>query len=154
MEPALARLVSLFESTYSGFNFDFMTQKLYKLGVSISIYEGWFAGGTKNGRAVLPSVSYRNHNPGNLRSSPFQLGVRDGFAYFYNDDIGFYALLYDLWIKASGRSTSGLKASSTLKDLIFVYAPPIENNSSAYLEFILRETGFKETTKLSELLAN
>lgn len=131
-----------------------MTGKLYRLGLAIAMYEGWFAGPSGRDGNSYPSVSYRNHNPGNLRSSFFQLGQRDGFAFFYNDDVGFSALLYDLLIKASGKSTTGLKADSTLRELIFKYAPPVENDSEAYLSFILQQTGFSADLRLKDLLTD
>jgi hypothetical protein len=129
-----------------------MTGKLYRLATAIAFYEGWHASGTGNSIPESGSVSYRNHNPGNLRSSSFQLGVRNGFAYFYNDEIGFVALLYDLWIKASGKSTTGLTPNSTIREFVHKYAPPVENDSEAYLEFILHQTGFKDDMQLGELL--
>ena len=131
-----------------------MTAKLYRLALAIALYEGWEPDNSVASVPEAGSASYRNHNPGNLRSSPFQLGERGGFAYFYNDDIGFSALLYDLWIKAKGKSTTGLKATSTIREFIFKYAPPVENDSEAYLAFILQQTGFAENLQLGQLLEN
>lgn len=129
-----------------------MTEKLYRLAYAISLYEGWDPLAPTGSGNSFGSASYRNHNPGNLRSSPFQLTTRNGFAVFYNDQIGFQALMYDLWIKCSGRSTTGLKKTDTLAKLVSVYAPPSENNTQNYIDFLVLKTGFKATMLLSEFL--
>lgn len=118
--------------------------------LAIRDHEGWYCPGhTKypNG-----SVAYRNHNPGNLRSSPFQRGQREGFAYFESDLVGFMALHWDIMQKARGNTVTGLNKNSTLRDLIFTYAPPSDNNNSEqYLQQVVKKTGFKETTTLGEI---
>lgn len=39
----------------------------------------------------------------------------------------------------------------TLRQLIYVFAPPNENNSKVYLEFVAKETGISPDKKLIEL---
>lgn len=128
-------------------------KNIEKLAHAIAEYEGWSAGSWSDGDAKSPTVSYRNHNPGNLRFSVFQAGERDGFAVFHSDFVGFFALMYDLWIKASGKSSTGLKPESTLAEFVNTYAPPSENDSAAYLQFITLRTGFSADMMLKDLLA-
>lgn len=127
-------------------------KRLTALAEAIRDYEGWkpdnLATETKN----EATVAFRNNNPGNLRVSAFQIGVKDNFAYFYNEQVGYFALLYDLYKKAVGQSTSGLTPESNIKDLMLIYAPKTENDTEAYIKHIETKTGLKRTTKLKELL--
>ncbi len=83
------------------------------LATGIMTAEGWYP--------VTGSLTYRNHNPGALRSSPFSIGNRDNFALFINDDVGFFALCWDLAKKCKGETVTALGPNSTLYDLIKVY---------------------------------
>lgn len=119
--------------------------------LAMQIHEGWIP--PTAGTFPTGSRSYRNHNPGNLRSSPFEAGQLDGFAYFKSDEIGRLAFRYDLIQKAKGNSSSGLTGTSTVRDLIFTWAPPTDSNDSeAYLQSIVTLSGLPETMQLSELL--
>jgi hypothetical protein len=126
--------------------------KIERLMIAIGEYEGWYERGSKqfpNG-----SMSYRNHNPGNLRASPFASSSVDGYAVFRNDFIGWMALHWDLMQKARGNTVTGLGPKSTLRELIYIYAPPKDNNNSEkYLNFVLQKTGFKENTTLGEIFS-
>lgn len=119
---------------------------------AIAEHEGWFApgeGGFKEG-----SRSYRHHNPGNLRSSPFQKSVKDGYAVFNNDTVGMLALQWDIIQKAKGNTVTKLNGESTLAQLIEVYAPKEDNNNPiSYLLDIQKRTGFSATMRLAEFLA-
>jgi hypothetical protein len=76
------------------------------------------------------SVSNRNRNPGNLRSSYLQTGVDpNNYAVFHSLLDGYTALLYDLQVKCSGHSTHHLTPESTLTDLCEVYAPRADSNN-------------------------
>ncbi|MFQ5751800.1 MAG: hypothetical protein ACE5HI_07370 [bacterium] len=129
-----------------------ITNRLIRLATAIARKEGWgpVSGGGTTGSD--PTVAYRNHNPGNLRSSPFMLATRDGFAVFLNDEIGFFALVWDLWKKANGETRTGLTEESTLGDLINVYAPPSENNTPTYINQMERWLGIPRDTKLKWFL--
>ena len=115
--------------------------KIERLAFAIKIAEGW-----------LPdenSLTYRNHNPGALRSSKFALGARDNFAYFLSDDIGFAALCYDIAMKCQGKTVTKLGPNSTLYDLIKVYTaetnPEKLENYTLIVEHI---TGISRNVKL------
>lgn len=125
--------------------------KIERLMAAIAAHEGWYPVGS----AEYPegSFSYRNHNPGNLRSSPFSIGTRGGYAVFKDDATGWKALEYDITQKAKGQTVTRLGPKSTLRDLIFVYAPPSDNNNSEkYLADVMKMTGLEEGTTLESLL--
>lgn len=99
------------------------------------------------------SRAYRNHNPGNLRASPFCHSVVDGYCIFKSERDGWYAFEWDLRSKVVGNTSSGLGPESTIADLIAVWAPSQDgNNTDAYLADVLKKTGFSASMKLHELL--
>lgn len=125
--------------------------KIQRLALAIAEQEGWKSP-TQAGNAC-GSRSWRNNNPGNLRSSPLQIGTDGGFAVFKTDMGGFAALEWDLTQKCKGNTSTGLSPKSTLRDLIFKWAPPSDgNNSEAYLMNVEKMTGFDESTTLGSLL--
>lgn len=73
------------------------------MAYAITVAEGWHFDKSQNAN-FLGSMSYRNHNPGNLRSSVYQVETNGGFAVFENDVVGFYAIVHQLWLYASGNS--------------------------------------------------
>jgi hypothetical protein len=118
----------------------------------MSEFEGWLPVRPVTSGIVGPSVSYRNHNPGNMRSSIFALGVRDGFAYFFNDSTGFFAMRYDIVMKAQGKTSTGLTGESTLQDLIKVWSAGDPVGVHNYTEFVCLRTGFAPDMKIKELI--
>ena len=129
-----------------------INQKLVNLTNAMVGFEGWHPGGVSGGQAGVASVSYRNHNPGNLRFSIFELGKRDGFSYFYNDSTGMFAMRFDIMRKSQGKTVTRLNGESTLKDLIEVYAAAKGQTLTNYLAYIEEMTGFKPEMKLKELV--
>lgn len=124
--------------------------KIEKLMLAMAEHEGWHTPGPNTPEGG--SRSYRNHNPGNLRASPFADKIVDGFAVFRNDFVGFMALHWDLMQKARGQTVTGLDGKSTLRQLIYVWAPPSDNNNTeAYLKNIVQKTGFNENITLAEI---
>lgn len=103
-----------------------MIDPIEALADSIMRFEGWSApGGTLGG--VKGTTSWRNRNPGNLRSSSLQTGTDDkGYAIFTGLSTGFVALKLDL--DAKFRGSHNLTPHSTLHDLISIYAPSLDNN--------------------------
>lgn len=128
-------------------------KNLISLAKAISEHEGWGPDDLATLDKNEETPSFRNNNPGNLTFSPFAIGNRGRFAYFYNEEVGYYALLWDLFQKCRGITASGLNGQSTLEQLMAVYAPPIENNTGAYIAYIVARTGFNPKMKLVELLA-
>ena len=118
---------------------------------AIIIHEGWFPANPKTG--YKGSRSFRNNNPGNLRTSKFQNGSDGEYAKFETKEKGRAALRWDLTQKAMGETVTGLTGESTIEDLINVYAPASDkNNTEAYIESIENQTGLKRTIKLKDLL--
>ena len=125
-----------------------ITQKLVNLTNAMIEFEGWHGGGISAGQAGVPSVSYRNHNPGNLRWSIFQLGKKDNFAYFYNDATGMFAMRFDIMQKCRGRTSTGLSGDSTLAELIKVYSAAKDQELQNYVNFVCERIGYKPETLL------
>lgn len=128
-------------------------RRLITLANAIKAHEGWAPDDLTTLDKNEETPSFRNNNPGNLTGSPFAIGYRGRFAYFYNEEIGFMALLWDLFQKCRGNTSTGLNGSSTLEELILVYAPPCENITEAYIKDIEHRTGMSRKIKLVELLA-
>jgi hypothetical protein len=83
-----------------------------------------------------PARNFRNLNPGNLREAA---GPRDagGFAIFDDFVTGYSRLIHDLAGKFSGANSHGLGQTSTLLDLMKVYAPAEDsNNPNSYAAFV------------------
>lgn len=130
-----------------------LNPKVERLMMAISEHEGWIPPSEKNGYKA--SRSYRNHNPGNLRSSPFSHSIDGGYAVFANDFVGFNALQWDLLQKARGNTVTGLNGKSTLRELIYKWAPPTDSNDTeAYIRSVVRATGLSESTSLEEIFSN
>lgn len=129
----------------------FETYNLGKLLMAMSRFEGWEIPSAKNN--YKGSLAYRNNNPGNLRSSIFEADKNQGFSVFKNSLIGWNAFQYDIMQKCKGKTVTGLRPSSTLRDLIYTWAPPSDNNNTEkYLDFIVKETGLNENFKIGDLL--
>jgi hypothetical protein len=78
----------------------------------------------------------RNHNPVNLRfAGQIEATGQDsaGFAVFPDDPAG--------WRAAHLQIEADQKRNLTLRHFIFKFAPPGENNTNAYLEFIANSYG-------------
>lgn len=124
--------------------------KIEALMYAIAEHEGW----QPPSKNTPPggSRAYRNHNPGNLRSSPFAHSVVDGYAVFRNDFVGFMALHWDLMQKAHGNTITGLNGQSTISELIYKWAPPSDgNDTEAYVQSVAKRMGVPASTTLAEV---
>lgn len=125
--------------------------KIERLILAMAEHEGWKPVGDP--KYPNGTRSYRNHNPGNLRNSPFADRIVDGYAVFGSDAMGWFAFQWDITQKAKGNTSTGLGPNSTLRDLIRVWAPASDNNNTnAYLADVVAMTGFNPTLTLKELL--
>lgn len=125
--------------------------KIQRIALAIAEQEGWKT--PKEAGNDCGSRSWRNNNPGNLRSSPMQSGSDGGFAVFKTEQGGFAALEWDLTQKCKGNTSTGLGPNSTLRQLIFKWAPPSDNNDTeAYLAAVSHMTGISPDTLLGTLL--
>ena len=119
----------------------YYSPNLEALAQAITDYEGYY----------LNSVSNRNNNPGNLRYSPYQVGVRDGFALFDTYEDGWNALLHQLTIAADGRSNV-YDPEMTLNEFFHVYAPSFENSPNLYAKTVIAQLDIPPETKLKEFI--
>ena len=92
--------------------------------------------------------AWRNNNPGNIRDGDFArrrgaIGAAGGFAVFPNYEAGFAAL------------TALLRTSTyqrlTVEQAINRYAPPIENDTSAYINMVEKQIGVSRATPMMML---
>ena len=129
-----------------------ITKNLIKLCTAMSEFEGWKPDGNFDAQAKMPSVAYRNHNPGNLRSSPFALGERDSFAFFLNDNIGMFAMLWDIMKKCKGETQTTLSGDSSIGDMVSLYADVKDEALFNYLKHIYDRTGFDQYMQLKDII--
>lgn len=129
-----------------------ITQKLINLSNAMAEFEGWKPNGNFEKMSQFPSVSYRNHNPGNLRSSPFALGSRDGFAFFISDMVGMFSMQYDIMQKCYGKTVTTLTGNSTVSDLILIYSCAEGAELANYISHVCKRTGFDPFMQLKEVI--
>jgi len=107
-----------------------------------------------DGRSYLWSGgtrAWRNNNPGNIRGGDFAnrrgaIGTAGGFAIFPNYETGFTALIALL--------CTSTYQQLTMEQAINRYAPPIENNTGAYVTAVEKQIGVSRTTPMSQLSEN
>jgi len=129
-----------------------ITSDLKKIAAAMAEFEGWhYATSTKAGDPA-GSVAYRNHNPGNLRWSPFMVGTQDKFAVFVDDETGRFAMIWDIWKKARGETSSELTGESNLYDLIHVYSAEDLATVNRYAAHVESRTGIPIETKLKDII--
>lgn len=104
-----------------------MHDLLGKLCSSISTAEGFFTTG--------PSLPKRNNNPGDLRSAPWlaHAPISEGFVHFSTPAQGIAGLYHQVALD--------IARGASLKQLIYKWAPPSENNTSNYLTETARRVG-------------
>lgn len=97
--------------------------------------------------AYIPNATraLRNNNPGNL------FGFYDGkYRSFNTMKEGYNSLIKDLTLKIDGRSAH-TDSLTTMKEFVFIYSPPHENNSTKYVKYLCKAMGLKETDKLCDV---
>ena len=116
--------------------------RLSEFASAIKAHEGWFVG----------SRSYRNNNPGNLRWSKYQAGIRDGYAYFLTYQQGWDALIFDIRAKCTGNTKTELGPDSTILEFCEVWAPSFDGNRPRqYAEFIASRLNLSIYSTLKEI---
>ena len=129
-----------------------ITQKIVNLSNAMAEFEGWSPARPLWQENSGPTVSYRNHNPGNLRSSIFALGERDGFAYFFNDMTGMFAMQYDIMRKAQGKTRTNLTPDSTIAELLKVWSAAEGEELENYICFVSERIGLSSEIKIRTLI--
>ncbi len=92
------------------------------------------------------SRSWRNNNPGNLRSSQNQIGRVGRFAVFGSEADGESAKTQLLM--------QPRYQNQTIAGVIATWAPPSENNTARYQAFVANQTGLNLQTPMSALSSN
>ena len=125
--------------------------RLYRFCLGIAECEGYIPPSGK--LYPVGSRSWRNNNPGNLRSSIFEWKNVENFSVFASEMDGWQALLYDVRMKALGKSRTGLTGESTIKEFVKVWAPDTDGNApDLYVRNLCKFTGFVPSMKLKDLL--
>jgi len=93
-------------------------------------------------------LSVRNNNPGNIR------GEDGAFKKFATPEEGQKAMADDLRVKITGKSSAmkgkfGDNYQPTLSNLIHTWAPTNENDTTAYINTVAKETGIAAEQKLT-----
>ena len=103
------------------------------------------------------SIADRHNNPGNLiyvGQKGAKKGEKKGSAHWAMFDTplaGFMALVDDIKAKQSGKTKTGLTGESTISDFINVYAPAHENDTSGYINSILKSMKIDSDTTINRL---
>lgn len=130
------------------------TTKLYHVALGITQAEGWIMPSLTE-QYPYGSSSYIHHNPGNVRSSPFEIQNDGQYSFFENDDIGLYAIMWQLWVYAK-HGFAAITPDSTIAQAISQYNdlsltdPAFEN----YIGIVEKVGGVVRTDPVSSLLIN
>lgn len=95
-------------------------------------------------------LSITNNNPGNLRP----VGSSQGFQGFSTPEDGLQAMRDDLFAKIAGNSPAmtsryGEGYAPTLENVLSVWAPPSENDTEGYIQFVSDRSGLDRGTPLT-----
>jgi len=109
---------------------------------------------TKKDTKIQSTVrGIRNNNPGNLRPTGAKWvgqvipGTDPGFMQFKSMPYGIRALFIDLINKHK-------RGLDTLREILYVYAPPSENRTELYISNVSAATGIGATQKFEPTKAN
>ena len=92
------------------------------------------------------TLARRNNNPGNLRSGSGQVGTdANGFAIFPNEETGWAALDRQIALDAN--------RGHTLSSFLNKYAPPSENDTTNYLDYVSSNLGVDPDASLLNILS-
>lgn len=108
---------------------------------SVAKMEGW---------NVQGSIAQRNNNPGNLRSGLNQVGSENTAS----GTFATFATPADGWAALQAQIDRQAGQGQTLRDFIYQYAPPSENNTSSYLNNLVSSLGVSADSSLSDLGGN
>src|SRR5271163_924260 len=101
----------------------------------------------EEGFNVPGSVPNRNDNPGDLRHSPHSFHLADD-----PDGIGRIDSVADGWADLERQLQLYAGRGLTLEQAIYEFAPPNENNSAAYLQFVCDGLGCAPNTPVADAL--
>jgi hypothetical protein len=101
----------------------------------------------EEGFGVPGAIPTQRHNPGDLRHSNHSSHDGEG-----SNDIGIIDSDQDGWADLERQLELYAARSMTLRAAIYQFAPPSENDSEAYLNFVCQGLGVSPDTPVSEAL--
>lgn len=99
------------------------------------------------GFGIPGSIPTRRNNPGDLRHSPHSSHEGEG-----SNDIGVIDTLEDGWADLEHQLQLFANRQMTLRAAIYAFAPPNENNTEDYLDFVCQELGVTAETPIAEAI--
>lgn len=94
------------------------------------------------------------NNPGALRWSTFQSGIKNGFAVFATYEEGWKALLHQINIVRKNKGLKNYKTDGNIKDFFAVYAPAADGNDALkYAQDVAGWLGVSVEFKIKDLIA-
>jgi hypothetical protein len=99
------------------------------------------------GFGIAGAVPTRDHNPGDLRHAPHASHEGEG-----SNDIGIEPDDETGWADLERQLQLDAGRGFTLEQLVYTYAPPDENNSEDYLDFLCKEGGWTPDTPVATAL--
>lgn len=101
----------------------------------------------EEGFGIPGTVPTRDKNPGDLRHSPHSSHEGEG-----SNDIGIIGSANDGWADLERQLQLYGARGLTLRQAVYEFAPPIENNSEQYLNFVCQGLGCSPDTPVSDAL--
>lgn len=101
----------------------------------------------EEGFGLPNSLPTRDNNPGDLRHSPHSFHTADD-----PNAIGKIGTVDEGWADLERQLQLYGHRGLTLREAVYEFAPPTENNSEAYLNFICRGLGCQPDILVSEAL--
>lgn len=101
----------------------------------------------EEGFGIPGALPTRNNNPGDLRHSPHSFHDPDA-----PDAIGKIDTITDGWADLERQLHRYAERGLTLAQAIYEFAPPSENNSGAYLAYVVNELGCQSDTPMADAL--
>jgi hypothetical protein len=101
----------------------------------------------QEGFGVPGSIPTRRHNPGDLRHSPHSSHDGEG-----SNDIGEIDDDADGWADLEHQLQLYAARGLTLREVVYCYAPPSENDSAEYLHFICDGLSLSPDTPVAKAL--
>ena len=102
----------------------------------------------EEGYYVAGSVPNRDNNPLDLRHSPNASHAGEGA-----NDIGEIPTPEEGWADAERQLQIYASRQMTLRQMVYTLAPPTENDSERYLDFVCSSMGMGPDTLVSDALA-
>jgi hypothetical protein len=101
----------------------------------------------EEGYGIPGSVPTRDNNPGDLRHSPHSFHTPSA-----PDAIGQIPTPQEGWDDLERQLDLDATRSMTIQELIYSYAPPGENNTPAYLEYVCADVPCSPTDLVGDVL--